>query len=68
MMSTRLAKIAESSAVIMRDDIIVDSGHGLLPSDCCKCKGPLDFIRIHDTFSSRTVLECRFCSHRHEID
>lgn len=56
-MSTRLAKIAESRNVDMRDDIELDSAKGLLPAYCDRCTGFLDFVRVNN----KTVLKCREC-------
>lgn len=63
-----LAKLAEHSNVKMRDDIILDSAHGTLPSSCNKCKGFLDFVRIHNVDRSETVLKCRECGHVVHLD
>lgn len=67
-MSKLTAQLAEHKHVIIRDDITIDSGHGVLPADCCKCKGVLDFVRVHDTKGSKTILRCRNCKHELDLD
>jgi NAD-dependent SIR2 family protein deacetylase len=69
-MSSRIAKLAESSNLNMRDDIYITESHGTLPSRCTQneCNGFLDFVRVHDTIKSKTVLKCRECGHELELD
>lgn len=71
-MSSKLAKIAEVSEetrnYIINRNIDINSGHGLLPSNCCKCKGPLDFVRVVNGEKGKTVLECRECKHQIALD
>jgi hypothetical protein len=69
-MSNKLAKLAEHANTLMREDINLDSAHGTLPSRCTQneCNGFLDFVRVHDTIKSKTVLKCRECGHELELD
>ena len=46
--NSRLAKLAESNSVIMKDNIRVESGHGPLPSICPNCHAALDFGKMGD--------------------
>lgn len=62
-MSTRLAKIQESSNIALPDNIYNESGHGTLPSTCPLCKGPLDFgARGQDELICRNKCGFRYTS------
>jgi len=67
-MNSKVARLAEHQHTMMIQNINVASGHGMLSSNCCKCKGFMDFVRIHDTYQSRTVLRCRKCKHEINLD
>lgn len=59
-MSSKIAKLAESNHIIIREGIKVDSGHGTLPSLCPECNGALDFNKLG--------LICRDCKHQIVLD
>jgi len=69
-MSSRTARLAEHANTVIRDDIHLDSAHGLLPSECSKCNGFLDFVRVHNSIEDKdkTILRCRECKHELNLD
>lgn len=59
-MSSKVAKLAESKNVIIREELKVTSGHGTLPAYCPECDGVLDFNKLG--------LICRDCKHQIVLD
>jgi len=60
----RTGKIAEFNEHnhIEMNEVYFESGHGLLPSNCVECNGPLDFIRKNN----KTILQCRNCKNEYD--
>jgi hypothetical protein len=67
MINAKVAQLRQHENVYEMN-VNISSGHGVLASRCCKCRGPLDFTRVYIKSIARTILQCRICKHEIGLD